>query len=284
YMTVTMGALDLSESLGKVGHYIGIGVGVIVVLCVLGSDYSLLLAGIAGVISYAIVKVALTFIGSIAPWIIIGLMLVAIIYLGKKVFFGEKRNFQDNYTSLAWNEVIDRYFIGVSYDCLEKVYPDSVPSDYPCCVIDDSSDIGLEELPVVRRSALMMIVMTVIGASLCWFTVKGINSFSSTAAEGVELLSGQFDGDVSGTPLTITFDHKDGKLSGDMNIRYNSGATIQTMTATDADALPVTLYKDGNNEIYLRIDNVSNDGSSTVAKGVYCNSKKNIKTVNIQKK
>lgn len=284
YMTITMGALDLSDSLGKVGHYIGIGVGIIVALCVLGSDYGFILAGIAGVLSYGLIKIALTFIGAIAPWIIIGLMLVAIIYLGKKVFFGEKRTFQDNYTSLDWDEVVDRYFIGVSYDCIDKVYPGDVPSDYPCCVIDDSSDVGLEELPVVRRSALMMLVMTIIGAALCWFTVKGLNTSNIAAAEGVELLSGQFTGDVSGTPLTVTFDLNNGSITADMDIRYSSGLTTQTMKSTEIENLPVTLYKEGNNEIYLRIDNVTGEGSSTVAKGVYCNSKKNIKTVNIQKK
>ncbi len=105
------------------------------------------------------------------------------------------------------------------------------------------------------------------------------------AVSGPELLSGQFTGDISGTPCTITFDlEDDATVVADMKIDYRSGTTTQTMVAEQSASLPYTFYKNDNNEIYLRIDNAAREGSTTVATGIYCNSKKNIKQVKIRKR
>ncbi len=285
YMTVTMGAIDLSESLSQVGHWIGIGIGIISFLCVVGSGYSLLLGGITGVLVWVLSKLAFTFIGSVAPWVVIGIMVLTLIFMGKRIFFGQPRAWIDEYTTLDWDEVIDRYVLANTFDCRDKVFPAGLPEDYPVCVVDESSARGLYELPEVRKSALIMLCVTLVGVALCWFTARGIKNSELMAVSGPELLSGQFTGDISGTPCTITFDlEDDATVVADMKIDYRSGTTTQTMVAEQSASLPYTFYKNDNNEIYLRIDNAAREGSTTVATGIYCNSKKNIKQVKIRKR
>ena len=285
YLTLEMGALDFSESLGKVGHWVGIGVGGLVFLCMLGEDWGFIFAGIGGVVCFVAVKLAFSFLGFIVPWLVIVLMLTALVLLGKKVFFGAKNYFDDQYTDLDWGEVVDRYFVGIRFDCLDKVFPPNVPDDYPMCVIDESSSRALAELPSVRRSAIFMLGMALVGGALCWFTAKGINMPQKEAPSGIELLQGSFRGDIEGTPASIDFKTlEDGQMQAEMEIDYRSGATRQSMIASKAAAFPLVLAKEGNHYIYLQIDTVYTEGTATVARGVYCNSKKNLRKVNISKK
>ncbi len=93
----------------------------------LGEDYGFIIAGIAGLICFALIKLAFAFLGTIVPWLVLGLMLLALIFLGKKVFFGAKNEINDEYTDLDWDEAVDRYFVGIRFDCLEKVFPANVP-------------------------------------------------------------------------------------------------------------------------------------------------------------
>ncbi len=127
YLTVEMGALDFSGSLIKAGYWVGLGIGGIVFLCMLGEDYGFIIAGIAGLICFALIKLAFAFLGTIVPWLVLGLMLLALIFLGKKVFFGAKNEINDEYTDLDWDEAVDRYFVGIRFDCLEKDFPANVP-------------------------------------------------------------------------------------------------------------------------------------------------------------
>ena len=285
YLTVTMGALDFSDSLEAVGYWVGIGVGGLIFLGMLGEDYGFIFAGIAAVICFALIRLAFTFLGFIVPWLVIGLMLVALIFLGKKVFWGEKQYFDDQYSDLDWDEVVERYFVGIRFDCLDKVFPLNVPDDYPVCVIDECSERAYAELPGVRKSALLMLAMALIGGALCWFTAKGINAPVKEVTTGIELLQGNFRGDIEGTPATIDFKAlKDGELEAVMSIDYRSGNTRQTMAGKAAVSFPVILPKTDDNSIYLQIDTAYTQDATTIARGIYCNSKKKLRKVNIQKK
>ncbi|WP_304382090.1 hypothetical protein [uncultured Duncaniella sp.] len=251
----------------------------------LGEDYGFIFAGIAAVICFALIRLAFTFLGFIVPWLVIGLMLVALIFLGKKVFWGEKQYFDDQYSDLDWDEVVERYFVGIRFNCLDKVFPLNVPDNYPVCVIDECSERAYAELPGVRKSALLMLAMALIGGALCWFTAKGINAPVKEATTGIELLQGNFQGDIEGTPATIDFKTlKDGELEAVMSIDYRSGNTRQTMAGKAAVSFPVMLPKTDNSSIYLQIDTAYTQDATTIARGIYCNSKKKLRKVNIQKK
>ncbi len=284
-LTVEMGALDFSESIMKVGYWVGLGIGGIVFLGMLGEDYGFIIAGITGLICFALIKLAFAFLGTIVPWLVLGLMLLALIFLGKKVFFGAKNEINDGYTDLDWDEAVDRYFVGIRFDCLEKVFPSNVPDDYPVCVLDENSDTALKELPEVRKSALYMLGMALLGAVLCWFTVHGLSSCpEEKTVEAIELLTGKFRGDIEGTPATVTFHRlNDEGLKADMDIKYRSGSTVQEMQGK-ASAFPTTLPKTDNPAIYLRIDTAYSTEKGIVARGVYCNSKKNLRKINLSKK
>lgn len=284
YLTVDMGALDFSESLMKVGYWVGLGIGGIVFLCMLGEDYGFILAGGAGLICFALIKLAFAFLGMIVPWLVLGLMLITLIFLGKKVFFGKKNQLDDQYTDLDWSEAVDRYFVGIRFDCLDKVFPENVPDDYPVCVIDESSERALAELPEVRKSALYMLGMALLGAVLCWFTVHGLSTSEEKSFHSVELLTGKFKGDIEGTPATINFLRlSDGQLKAEMDIRYQSGATVQDMQGEATQSFPIILPKTDNSAIYLQIDTAYTTDKATVATGVYCNSKKNLRKVYLKK-
>ncbi len=284
YMTVEMGALDFSDSLMKVGYWVGLGVGGIVFLCMLGEDYGFIFAGGAGLICFGLIKLAFAFLGTIVPWLVIGLMLLALILLGKKVFFGEKNYIDDQYTDLEWDEAVERYFTAIRFDCQDKVFPDNVPADYPLCVLDESSERALAELPEVRKSAIYMLGMALLGAALCWFTIKGVNKPEDAPSSGIELLTGRYSGDIEGTPAVISFRKLAGdRMEADMSINYRSGATEQKMEGDLPGAFPIVLKKSDNASIYLQIDTVYARDKATVARGVYCNSKKNLRKVSIHK-
>lgn len=175
--------------------------------------------------------------------------------------------------------------MGIRFNCLNKVFPLNVPDDYPVCVIDECSERAYAELPGVRKSALLMLAMALIGGALCWFTAKGINAPVKEATTGIELLQGNFKGDIEGTPATIDFKAlKDGELEAVMSIDYRSGNTHQTMAGKAAVTFPVILPKTDNSSIYLQIDTAYTQDDTTIARGVYCNSKKKLRKVNIQKK
>lgn len=284
YMTVEMGALDFSDNLMKVGYWVGLGVGGIVFLGMLGEDYGFIIAGGAGLICFGLIKLAFAFLGTIVPWLVIGLMLLALILLGKKVFFGEKNYIDDQYTDLDWDEAVERYFTAIRFDCRDKVFPENVPADYPLCVLDESSERALTELPEVRKSAIYMLAMALLGAALCWFTVKGVNSPVDRPFSGVELLTGRYSGDIEGTPSVISFRKLDGeRLEAEMSIDYRSGRTEQKMEGSLTGIFPIILKKSDNPAIYLQIDTAYARGNASVARGVYCNSKKNLRKVNIHK-
>ncbi len=286
YLTIDMGALDLSNSLSKVGYWVGIGIGGIVFLYTFDDDNSIIIAGGAGLVSFGLTKLAFAFLGMIAPWFVLGLMLITLIAMGKKVFLGEKKGFDDQYTDLDWDEAIDRYSVGICFDCLDKVFPENVPDDYPMCVMDESSDRALNELPKVRKSAIYMLGMSILGAALCWFTVRGITDDTpEKSLQAIEILTGKFKGDIGGTPATITFQRlADGTIKAVMDIRYNSGAITQEMQGDMRETFPVTLPKTDDQSIYLRIDTTFTRDDVTMAKGAYCNSKKNIREVTISKR
>ncbi len=283
-LTVDMGAVDFSESLMKVGYWVGLVIGGIVFLCMLGEDYGFILAGGAGLICFVLIKLAFAFLGTIVPWLILGLMLITLIFLGKKVFFGAKNHLDDQYTDLDWGEAVDRYFVGIRFDCLDKVLPENVPDDYPVCVLDESTERALAELPEVRKSALYMLGMALLGAVLCWFTVHGLSTPEEKTFNAVELLTGKFKGDIEGTPTTVNFLRlSDGQLKAEMNIRYQSGATVQDMQSDATQSFPIILPKTDNQAIYLQIDTAYATDKATVATGVYCNSKKNLRKVYLKK-
>lgn len=163
----------------------------------------------------------------------------------------------------------------------------NVPDDYPLCVIDESTQKAATELGSVRKSALFMLGIALVGGALCWFTSKSPEKPQkmNVTPAAIELLQGIFQGDIEGTPATIDFNTPDAeKLQAVMSIDYRSGATRQTMTAQMPSAFPVVLPKEGNHEIYLRVDTAYADGATTVVRGVYCNSKKNLRKVNLEKK
>ena len=284
YLTIDMGALDLSSSLSKVGYWVGIGIGGIVFLNMFDDDYGLIVAGVVGVISFALTKLAFAFLGMIAPWFVLGLMLFALITMGKKIFFGEKKYVDDQYTDMDWSETVDRYYVGVCFDCMDKVFPANVPDDYPVCVIDESTGRALEELPKVRKSAIYMLGMSLLGAALCWFTARGLSSPQEDSSLAIEVLTGKYDGDIEGTPATVNFLRlSDGSIKAEMNIRYRSGAIEQDMQGAMPEKFPVLLPKTDEPSIYLRIDTTYSRESVMMAEGVYCNSKNNHRKVTLRK-
>lgn len=285
YLTVNMGGLELSESLAKVGYWVGIGIGGMVFLSMLCDDSGFIAAGVAGLICFGVVKLAFAFLGVIIPWLVLGLMLLMLIVMGKNVFFGEKKYIDDKYTDFDWSEAVDRYFVGVRFDCLDKVFPENVPDNYPVCVFDESSDRALSELPKVRKSVIYMLLTTLLGVALCWVAVKGFSASPEKPQQAIGLLTGKYKGDIEGTPTTITFQRlADGSIKAVMEISYRAGATVQEMQGAMPDKFPVKLAKADNPAISLQLDTAYSRNDATIATGVYCNSKKNLRKINISKK
>ncbi len=285
YLTLNMGALDLSNSLSKVGYWVGIGIGGIVFLNMFDDDYGIIVAGGAGAICFGLTKLAFEFVGMIAPWFVLALMLFVLISTGIKIFFGDKGYFDDQYTDLDWDEAVDRYCVGICFDCLDKVFPQNVPSDYPVCVIDDNSERAMNELPKVRKNAIYMLGMTLLGVALCWFTVRGISDPGEESLQAIEVLTGKYEGDIEGTPASVTFLRlSDGTIKAVMDIRYRSGAIEQDMQGEMPKNFPVMLPKTDDQSIYLRIDTTYSRESVMVAEGAYCNSKNKLRKVTLNKK
>lgn len=285
-ITVTTGTPDFAASLEKVGSVIGIAVGGFVFLCMFGDDDGFFISGGAGILCFFVIKLAFKFVGIIVPWLIIGALITVLIFMCKPIFFGEKKEIVDNDSSLDWDELVDRYFIGAHFDCFDKVYPSSLSSTHALDLLDESADKAKTALRTVRRNALIMFVMALIGGGLCWAVVRSVGSSDVNISNLSDTkLEGLFSGDVEGTPSTVTFSAgEDGAITADMNIAYRAGATVQTLTATSTNMFPIMFVKGDNSGVYLRIDTVYTEDAITKVRGIYCNSKKNLRTVNLKNK
>lgn len=293
YYTITINSLDFSESMGRLGSWIGIGLGILAGLACIGEEGNIIGGIIAGVIVWGITKGLFYFLGFIVPWFVIALMLVVLIITCKNIYSLSRKHLIDNYTSLSWPEVLERYFIGCTFNTVNKIFPSTTPSDYPECVVSESIIRGKAETKKLRRSMIMSLVLTIAGVALCWFTVAAARQSSvpqtssySQQSSVYDMLSGQFSGDINGTPATVYFGRVDsGDLIAEMSINYRDGVTRQTMNAYGADKLPLKMYRSDNQNIYLQIDSVYTlPGTKKIAvKGVYRNSVGNFRPVNLTK-
>lgn len=168
YLVISTGSDGFQDTMSRWGHGVGVCVGILAGLCILG-EYGFILSFIGGAICYVIVKMIFGLLGTLFPWIIIAFMICAAIYFSKRIFHCPSKTLKDNYTSMDWDEVVERYFIGLRFGCTNKVFPENVPSDYPLCVIDENSMLAIKEVKTARRCALLMLILTVVGVLWCGY-------------------------------------------------------------------------------------------------------------------
>ncbi len=154
------------------GHVIGIVIGIITGFCILDKS-GFILSAIAGFIVYFLVKLVFGLIGVALPWAILAVLIGATLYFCDKIYSKDDKELNDKYSSLDWDEAVERYFIGLRFGTIDKVFPKDLPTDYPICVINDNSTLAKKKLKTVLRCALMMLILSII--SFIWVGILVTN-------------------------------------------------------------------------------------------------------------
>ncbi|MDE6335611.1 MAG: protein kinase [Muribaculaceae bacterium] len=296
YTVLKFGAADIGDVMETVGWWVGLAVGILVGFALMGETENLIIGGIGGFITFALIKAGVVFITPAVPWIILGFFFVMLIMFARGIW--NNQPFSSIYTrsELPLDEGIERTIMGEAFDSRKKLLPDNLLSqgnsawpgtEYPIGVIKRNVTYAKNDFSELVKKTIWLVLLAVGASAFCIWTYRmTVNTdFALLRAKpaGIELLDGHFSGDVKGTPLTIDFSTSGSKMKADMDIKYRSGATVQTMETKNVKAFPVVLQKTDNDKITLTIDTAYVESEATIIKGSYLNSKGNRQPVNVKK-
>ena len=276
YLSVTTGSVPIEMAMKALGHWCAIILAVIAgICCVDGGIFGI---AIGGFLTYWLVELLFKFLAPIVPWILIAVLLATVIYFGRKIFIKIGKRFGSN---ISMDEIRLRHRAGLAFGTRSLLLPGK-PEEYPVNEINANSDHASSYMPQLVKNAFLMLAITVCGVFLCGWVVR---NFDQEHVETAKTVEGSYVGDVQGTPSTIKLYKNDENLwAADMNIRYRSGDTNQTLVADKPTETPDTLYLPDNPKVMLDFEIQEPSGDVRVLKGTYVNSKGNRRTINYKQK
>ncbi|MDE6636601.1 MAG: hypothetical protein K2K32_00030, partial [Muribaculaceae bacterium] len=288
YILITQGASELGSLMHTIGTWAGLIIGVIAGGAAFVESENLIVGGIVGAICFAVVKFCLVFITPAVPWIILGFFFIQLLLNAHAVFTSGFGSVARQYSDLTMSEGVLRAEMGKAFNCRSKLLPANLPEDYPEVIYRrDAKTLNGTFGSFVKKIIWLFIVAMGACAFCIWIYRMDPDKIDHHSVSlGVELLEGSFSGNWKGTPLDVEFSKKDEVMSANMVIKYRSGTTTQTMKSNGDDLLsfPIVMAKVDNEAITLKIDTAYIEAGTTVATGIYLNSKGNSQPVNITKK
>lgn len=185
YFTVSLGSGFMAQTIDKAGPTIGIIAGVVVGFIVLGSDWSWIWAIGAGILTSVVIKVLFHFVGFVAPWLVLALLVLCLVLFAKKIFFDNRYYFNDKYTDLPWDEAMERFYIGTAFGTKDKLLP-GIAKDYPMCVLRDSEQVAKDSRKRILKSAAWMLGISIVVIGLCvWLGADVLKDLITNVQETV---------------------------------------------------------------------------------------------------
>ncbi len=276
YLSVTTGSTPIENAMKSIGHVTAIILGIIgAVCCVDGGIFGMALGGIA---AYALTEVLFKFLAPVVPWLVIVLLLVTVIFFGRKIFIKIGKRFGSSDLSLS--EIKQRHRAGLAFNTRHILLPGK-DMNYPVKDINENTAYASSHISGLIKNALLMLALSAGGVFLCGWVVKNYDK-----AEVMETVAASFEGtytgDVQGTPSTIKlYQNKDGIWEADMTINYRAGKTQQVMVSKEKSDTPGFMYLPNNPGVTLSLEPVQqDDAEARVFRGTYVNSNGNRRTVN----
>ena len=275
YLSVTTGSTPIETAMKSIGHVFAIILGIIAaVCCVDGGIFGMALGGIA---AYALTEVLFRLLAPVVPWLAIVLLLVTVVFFGRKIFIKIGKRFGTS--DLTLSEIKQRHRAGLAFNTRHILLPGK-GMDYPVKDINENTAYADSHISCLIKNALLMLALTAAGVFLCGWVIH--NYDNAELMEDSSSFEGTYIGDVQGTPSSIRLYHNDdGKWEADMTISYRSGKTRQVMVSKEKSEMPGFLYLPDNPEVTLSLEPVQQtDAEVHSFTGFYINSKGNSRTVN----
>lgn len=275
YLSVTTGSTPIEAAMKSIGHVTAIILGIIAAICCVdGGIFGMALGGIA---AYALTEVLFKFLAPVVPWLVIVLLLVTVVFFGRKIFIKIGKRFGTSDFTLS--EIKQRHRAGIAFNTRHILLPGK-GMDYPVKDINENTAYANSHMSGLIKNALLMLALTAAGVFLCGWVVKSYDNTEVVEVSGS--FEGAYIGDVQGTPSYIKlYRNKDGKWEADMTINYRSGKTHQVMVSKDKSEMPGLLSLPDNPEVTLSLEPVQQHDTEVMTfTGTYVNSKGNRRTVN----
>lgn len=274
YLSVTTGSTPIEEAMKSIGHVTAIILGIVGAICCV--DGGLFGMAIGGVAAYVLTEVLFKFLAPLVPWLVIVLLLLTVIFFGRKIFIKIGKRFGT--TDFPISEIKVRHRAGLAFISRDILLPGK-DSDYPMRDINENTFHANSHISGLIKNALLMLALTVGGVFICVGVVKNYDGTEVSAA--ARAYEGSYSGDVQGTPSTIKlYQNKDGLWEADMAIDYRSGTTQQVMVSKEKSETPAVLYLPANPAVTLTLEPAKQTAAERTFTGTYVNSKGNRRTVN----
>lgn len=277
YLSVTTGSVPIETAMKSVGHVVAIILAIVGAVCCI--DGGIIGMAVGGVIVYALTELLFKFLAPVVPWLVIVLLLLTVIFFGRKIFIKIGKRFGTS--DLPMSEIKLRHRAGIAFSTRHILLPGKA-LDYPAKNIADNTDYAKSHIPALIKNALLMLVLTAAGVFLCGWVAR---HYDSAGVEGAtpaapSFADGLYTGDVQGTPSILRLYRNDaGRWEADMTINYRAGTTRQVMVSRVDTASPGLLYLPANPAVTLSLVPVRADDAPALT-GTYVNSKGNSRTVN----
>lgn len=276
YLSVTTGSTPIENAMKSIGHVTAIIMGIIAAICCVdGGIFGMALGGIA---AYALTEVLFKFLAPVVPWLVIVLLLVTVIFFGRKIFIKIGKRFGSSDLSLS--EIKQRHRAGLAFNTRHILLPGK-DMDYPVKDINENTDYASSHISGLIKNALLMLALSAGGIFLCGWVVKNYDNAEVVGVVATPI-EGTYIGDVHGTPSAIKlYQNKDGIWEADMTINYRAGKTQQVMVSKEKTESPGFMYLPANPGVTLSLEPVQQaDADVRAFTGTYVNSKGNRRTVN----
>ena len=273
YLSVTTGSVPIEMAMKSLGHWAAIIIGVIGAICCV--DGGIIGMAIGGFVVYWLVELLFKFLAPIVPWLVIALLLATVVFFGRKIFIIIGKRFGSKDFTIS--EIKLRHRAGLAFSSRSILLPGK-SMDYPIHDINENTSYANSHMPKLIKNSLLMLALSAAGVFLCGWIIKNYDKDYIAPVESVE---GFYNGDVQGTPSTITlYKNDNGLWEAEMVINYRAGKTRQIMIANEKSDEPGTLYHKENPEVSLTFHPRESADDSKSLFGTYINSKGNKRTVN----
>lgn len=276
YLSVTTGSAPIETAMKSIGHVTAIILGIVAAICCVdGGIFGMALGGIA---AYALTEVLFKFLAPVVPWLVIVLLLVTVIFFGRKIFIKIGKSFGSS--DLTLSEIKQRHRAGLAFNTRHILLPGK-DMDYPVKDINENTAYAGSHISGLIKNALLMLALSAGGVFLCGWVIKNYDNPEVMEAVATPF-EGTYTGDVQGTPSTIKlYQNEDGIWEADMTINYRAGKTQQVMVSKEKSDTPGFMYLPNNPGVTLSLEPVQQaDAEAPAFTGTYVNSKGNRRTVN----
>ena len=152
--------------------------------------------------------------------LVIVLLLVTVIFFGRKIFIKIGKRFGSS--DLTLSEIKQRHRAGLAFNTRHILLPGK-DMDYPVKDINENTAYAGSHISGLIKNALLMLALSAGGVFLCGWVIKNYDNPEVMEAVATPF-EGTYTGDVQGTPSTIKlYQNEDGIWEADMTINYRAG-------------------------------------------------------------